>query len=66
MDCIELSIKSLDEECKEFARKIQHEYQPDLVVYVARGSYLIAKSLVKVLEVPLVAVGAQLRGNNFK
>lgn len=66
MDCIELSIKSLDEKCQDFARKIQLEYQPDIIIYVARGSYLIGKSLVKVFEVPLVAVGAQRRGNDFK
>lgn len=66
MDCIELSIKSLDEKCQEFAKQIQLEYEPDLVIYVARGSYLIGKSMVKVLKVPLIAVGAQRKGNELK
>ena len=66
MDCIELSIKSLDEKCQEFAKQIQIEYQPDLIIYLARGSYLIGKSMVKVLKVPLIAVGAQRKGNELK
>lgn len=66
MDCIELSIKSLDEKCQEFAKQIKLEYQPDLVIYVARGSYLIGKSIIKVLNVPLIAVGTQRKGNELK
>ena len=66
MDCIELSIKSLDEKCQDFAKQIQLVYQPDLVIYVARGSYLIGKSVVKVFKVPLIAVGAQRKGNELK
>lgn len=66
MDCIELSIKSLDEKCQDFARRIQLEYHPDLIIYVARGSYLIGKSFVKIFEVPLVAVGTKRKGNELK
>ena len=66
MDCLEFSIKSLEEKCKDWGIEISKDYQPDLIVFVARGSYLIGKALSKYFGVPLIAVGAERSGNNFK
>lgn len=66
MDCIELSIKELDNICCRFASDIQKDYQPDIVIYLAKGGYLIGKSMCSVFKVPLVAVGAVRDGNALK
>lgn len=66
MDCIELSLKKLDEVSRKFAVEIKKEYQPDLVIYLAKGAYLIGKSMCKVFDVPLIAVGSTREGNELK
>ena len=66
MDCLEFSIKSLEEKCKCWGSEISKDYQPDLIIFVARGSYLIGKALSKYFGVSLIAVGAERSGNNFK
>lgn len=66
MDCIELSIKKLDEVCRDFAIEIKKEYQPDLVIYLAKGAYLIGKSMSDVFGVPLIAIGSTREGNKLK
>lgn len=66
MDCIELSIKKLDEVCCNFAHEIKKEYQPDMVIYLAKGAYLIGKSMSDVFGVPLIAVGSTRDGNELK
>lgn len=66
MDCIELSIKKLDEVCCNFAHEIKKEYHPDMVIYLAKGAYLIGKSMSDVFGVPLIAVGSTRDGNELK
>lgn len=66
MDCIELSIKKLDEVCRDFAFEIKKEYQPDLVIYLAKGAYLIGNSMSNVFNVPLIAIGSTREGNVLK
>ena len=50
MKCIELSKKDLEVQCKDWAEKIKKEYQPDLIVYVAKAGYLIARPMKNVFE----------------
>lgn len=66
MDCIELSIKKLDEVCRNFALEIKKEYQPDLIIYLAKGAYLIGKSMSSVFNVQLIAIGSAREGNTLK
>lgn len=66
MACIELSIKNLDEKSKLLAEKISKEFTPDIVIYVARGSYLIGRTVSEYFKVPLIAVGAERKGNSVK
>lgn len=66
MNCIELSIKKLDEVCCNFAFEIKKEYQPDMVIYLAKGAYLIGKSMSDVFGAPLIAIGSNREGNELK
>lgn len=66
MDCIDLSIKNLDKKSKTFARDIALEFKPDVIIYVARGAFLIGKSMSEALDVPLIAVGTERKGNQIK
>lgn len=66
MDCIDLSIKSLDAKCRELANFIVKDFSPEIVIYVAKGGYLIGKSIAEELDVPLIAVGAERKGNSLK
>lgn len=66
MKCIELSKKDLEVQCKDWAEKIKKEYQPDLIVYVAKAGYLIARPMKNVFDVPLVGISATREGNSLK
>ena len=66
MKCIELSKKDLEAQCKDWAEKIKKEYQPDLIVYVAKAGYLIARPMKNVFDVPLVGISATREGNSLK
>lgn len=66
MRCIELSIEKLEEQSKLLAKKIKSDFRPDVVVYIARGGYLIGKSVSDYLHVPLVAVGTERQANGLK
>lgn len=66
MDCVMLSLKSLREESLKLARKIEKDYKPDLVVYIARGGYLIGKEISDYFQVPCVGIHAERRGGGLK
>ncbi len=66
MKFIELSIKELESQCREWAKEINKSYQPDLIVYVAKAGYLIGKEMKDVFNVPLVGISATREGNRFK
>ena len=50
MQHLELSRKALEEQCSTWANNIKEVYQPDLIIYIARGGYLIGKQLKKSLS----------------
>lgn len=66
MDCVMLSLKSLREESLKLARKIEKDYKPDLVVYIARGGYLIGKEISDYFQVPCVGIHAEREGGKLK
>lgn len=66
MECIDLSFVSLEKLCRQFARDIQKEYQPDMVIYVAVGGYLIGKAMSDEFGVPLAAIGTKRVGDQAK
>lgn len=61
-----LSLKSLREESLKLARKIEKDYKPDLVVYIARGGYLIGKEISDYFQVPCVGIHAEREGDKLK
>ena len=66
MDCVTLSLKSLREESLKLAAVVEREYKPDLVVYIARGGYLIGKDVADYFQVPCVGIHADRRGGGLK
>ena len=45
MDYLELSIKSVEEKCNELYKVIRKNYDYDLVIFIAKGSYIIGKNI---------------------
>ena len=66
MNCIELSIESLRDDCVDWAEKIKKEFQPDLIVYIAKGGYLIGKAFQEVFNCRMIGVDATRKGNKIK
>lgn len=66
MDCVMLSLKSLREESLKLAKKIEKNYTPDVVIYIARGGYLIGKEISDYFNVPCVGIHAERRGGGVK
>lgn len=53
----ELNRKELEKECNSWARKISESYQPDLIIYIAKGGYLIGREMREVFDVPMIGIG---------
>ena len=66
MELLELSKKSLQETNKELYNLIIKYYNYDLVIFIAKGSYLIGKDLAKLNNVPLLEIFATRKGGKFK
>ena len=66
MDYIELSLNDLKEKSVELANQIKIDYEPDLIIYIAKGGYLIGKYISESLNVMLIPVYAERRTNGFK
>ena len=66
MNCIELSIEKLENECREWAYQIKKDFVPDIIVYVAKAGYLIARPMATVFQAPLVGIEAVRKGNGIK
>lgn len=66
MDSVVLSLKSLREESLELAKCIEVEFKPDLVVYIARGGYLIGKEISDYFHVPCIGIHAEREAGKLK
>jgi hypoxanthine phosphoribosyltransferase len=66
VDCIELSIESLLEQSRNLAHKIKNKYNPDIVIFIARGGYLIGKAIGDEFKIPLLGITAERKGNKIK
>lgn len=62
----ELNRKELEKECNGWARRISESYQPDLIIYIAKGGYLIGREMREVFNVPMIGIGTSRDGNGFK
>lgn len=63
---LELTRKTLEEQCNTWANNIKEVYQPDLIIYIARGGYLIGKQMKEVFQVPMIGVSTVRDGNGLK
>lgn len=66
MEFIELSIKNLKEKNNDLYKKIKQEYNYDLVIFIAKGSYLIGKELADLNNKPLIEIEATRQGGKLK
>lgn len=66
MNYVELSLEELKNESKSFAERIKAVYMPDIIVYIAKGGFIIGKVFQNVFDVPLVGVDAVRQENKVK
>jgi phosphoribosyltransferase len=66
MDCIELSLNDLQKRSYELADLVKKNYEPDLIIFIAKGGYLIAQYLGDRLGVPIVPVYAERQASGLK
>ena len=67
MNYLELSIENLEEENKKLYKIIQEDnYNYDLVIFIAKGAFLIGKDLSEYNKSKLIEVFATRKGNKFK
>lgn len=66
MKYLELSIKGLREKNKELYNKIIKEFNYDLVIFIAKGSYLIGYDLAMFNNCPLLEIYATRKGSKLK
>ncbi|MBR7042042.1 MAG: phosphoribosyltransferase [Bacilli bacterium] len=66
MNYQELSIKSLREVDKNLYDILNKEYKYDLVIFVAKGAYLIGKDFAEINKCPLLEISASRSGGKLK
>lgn len=66
MKYLELSENDVREESKRLANKIEGSYKPDLVIFIAKGSYYIGDEISKYFKIPLFEIFAVREKNKLK
>lgn len=66
MKYLELSIEKSIEESKKMFDKINELYDFDLVIFIAKGSFIIGKTVADLKGVPLLEIFATRKGNILK
>lgn len=66
MRFIECSIEGLRDESLRLANLIEESFTPDAVAYLAKGGYLIGKTVSQYFSVPLIELDKSRSGENFK
>ena len=61
---LELSIENVRDKCRELNKKIDFDY--DLVIFIAKGSYIIGQELANISNVPLLEIFATRKGGKLK
>lgn len=62
----ELSTESVKTECKKLYGRIKKEYPYDLVIFVAKGAFIIGEEFAKQNKVPLLEIVAKRKGGTIK
>jgi len=66
VDFVELSIESLREESKRLAGIIAKDWQPDLVIYLAKGGFLIGEEIAIYFNAGLLEFDVHRTGDKVK
>ena len=66
MEYLELSIEDVKEKNKELYHLIKNNYNYDLVIFIAKGSYLIGKDLAELNNCDLLEIFATRTGGKLK
>lgn len=66
MKYLELSIENVKENSKKLYKKIIKDYNYDLVIFIAKGSYSIGKELANLNSVDLLEIFAAREGGKLK
>ncbi len=53
-------------ECQEWAVEIKKDYSPDIIVYIAKAGYLVARPMKTVFNCHVVGIDSMRKGNGFK
>lgn len=61
-----MSMKEVDEEGKKLAIQVKKVFQPDLIVFIAKGGFLVGKAFAEVFQVPLVEITLERSGGKIK
>jgi hypoxanthine phosphoribosyltransferase len=59
-------MQNFEEECRNWAEEMKQNFQPDIVIYIAKAGYLIGKTMSEVYGVPLAGISAVRKGNKLK
>lgn len=67
MKCVSLSLEKLREESRNWARSINKNYSPDLIIFVAKAGFIIGYEFSKEMKVPMIGIKTvRETGNNVK
>ena len=66
MDYIDINLKNVEEESKKLYKIIKKEYDYDLVIFIAKGAYIIGENFAKFNNTPLLEIFATRKGGKLK
>ena len=66
MNYLELSIPQVEQECAKLHKQIIKDFDYDLVIFIAKGAYLIGDNLAKLQSTPLLEITASRKGSKLK
>lgn len=66
MNYLELSEKNVRDESIKLAKKIEKYFKPELIIFVAKGSFYIGDEISKYFNVPLIEIKAVREKNKVK
>lgn len=66
MNYIELKINDIQNECQKLYDDISKNYDYDLVIFIAKGAYIIGENMASFNKVPLLEIRATRVGNSLK
>lgn len=61
-----LSMQEVAVRCREFADSVAKQFRPDLIVFVAKGGFLIGKVFSDYFRVPLADISTERQGGKLK